>query len=68
MIIPYPDLKLLEDVLFSFFPFSENMTDTTILPIGLESQVSSPAELYIMISLSDQESRAMTLTVRFSLA
>ena len=61
-------LKLLEEVLFSLFPFSEKITDATMLPMGLESQVSSPPELYIIISLSDQESLAMTLAVLFSRA
>ena len=37
-----------------------------MLPSGRLSETSSPSELYIRISLIDQESMAMTLRVRLS--
>ena len=39
-----------------------------MLPIGLVSNVSSPSELYIMTSLTESESLAITLMILLSLA
>ena len=44
------------------------ITETFRLPLGLRSPHSSPKELYISTSLSDQPSIAITLVARLSLA
>ena len=67
-IISAPCLKLLDEVLLSLTPFSEKTADTTMLPSGLKSQVSSPNELNIMMLLSDHAVLASTLTALESFA
>ena len=43
------------------------MAETATLPIGRVSQVSSPKELYIMTSVTELESRAITFSTLESL-
>ena len=62
-IISCPQRKLLETARCSVRPLSPNITVTLTLPSGRESVVVCPSELYIRMSLSDQDISAMTLSV-----
>ena len=62
-----PVLKLLDALLFSDLPSFWKIAVTLMLPIGLVSYVSSPSELNIITSVTELDSRAMTLTILLSL-
>ena len=63
-----PIRKLRDAVLFSVLPFCSNTAVAVTLPIGLESQVSSPREFHIITSLTESDIRAITLMILLSFA
>ena len=68
MSISPPLRKLRETDLFSMAPSWAKTTEATRLPMGLVSYFISSNELYISMSLTCEESIAMTLTTLASLA